>query len=157
MDLVRAVRDLEDARDGVELGERMVLRHAGAPCAWMARSITHVATAGAATLIAETSTRAPRLPTVSISQAVLSTSRRTCSILTRASEIQWRTTPWSMIGLPNVDREAVRRHSSSSARSAIPIARMAWWMRPGPSRSCASRKPSPSSPSRFAAGTRTSS
>jgi hypothetical protein len=123
----------------------------------MARSITQVATAGAATLIAETSMRAPRLPTVSMSQAVLSTSRRTCSIFTRASEIQLWTTPWSTIGRPKVDREAVRRQSISSARSAIPIARIAWWMRPGPSRSCASRNPSPSSPSRFAAGTRTSS
>ena len=32
---------------------------------------------------------------------------------------------------------------------------MTWWMRPGPSRFCAIRKPSPRSPSRFAAGTRT--
>ena len=84
-----------------------------------------MATSGAATLIADTSIRAPRLPTVSISHAVLSTSRRTCSIRTRASEIQRWTTPWSMIGLPNVDRSATRRHIISSARSAIPIARIA--------------------------------
>ena len=37
-----------------------------------------------------------------------------------------------MIGRPKVERAAVRRHSISSARSAIPIARIAWWMRPGP-------------------------
>ena len=73
------------------------------PCAWIARSITQVATSGAATLIADTSIRAPRFPTVSISHAVLSTSRRTCSIRTRASEIQRWTTPCSMIGRPNVD------------------------------------------------------
>ena len=41
------------------------------PCAWIARSITHVATSGEATLIAETSIHAPRLPTVSISQGGL--------------------------------------------------------------------------------------
>ena len=33
---------------------------------------------------------------------------------------------------------------------------MTWWMRPGPSRFCAMRKPSPGSPSVFATGTRTS-
>ncbi len=42
------------------------------------------------------------------------------------------------------------------ARSAIPISRMQWWMRPGPSRACAMANPPPSSPTRFAAGTRTS-
>jgi hypothetical protein len=95
------------------------------PCAWIARSITQVATSGAATLIAETSIRAPRLPTVSISQAVLSTSNRTCSIRIRASAIQCWTTPCSMIGRPNVDRVAVRSHIISSARSDMPIARIA--------------------------------
>ena len=57
------------------------------------------------------------------------------------------------------ERDALRVRSTiiSSARSATPIARIAWWMRPGPSRACAIAKPSPSPPSRFAAGTRTSS
>ena len=64
-----------------------------APCAWIARSSTQVATAGAATFSAEISIRAPRLPIVSISQAVLSVSRRTCSIRIRASAIQCWTTP----------------------------------------------------------------
>lgn len=40
------------------------------------------------------------------------------------------------------------------ARSAMPISRMQWWMRPGPSRAWAMAKPVPSSPIRFAAGTR---
>ena len=39
----------------------------------------------------------------------------------------------------------------------MPIARMQWWMRPGPSRACAIAKPPPSSPRRYSAGTRTSS
>lgn len=47
------------------------------------------------------------------------------------------------------------RHISSMARSAIPISRMQWWMRPGPSRAWAMAKPPPSSPTRFVAGTRT--
>ena len=38
-------------------------------------------------------------------------------------------------GLPNAMRSFARRHISSIARSAAPIARMQWWMRPGPSRS----------------------
>jgi hypothetical protein len=48
------------------------------------------------------------------------------------------------------------RHISSSARSAAPIRRMQWWMRPGPSRAWAIANPPPSSPIRFVAGTRTS-
>ena len=36
---------------------------------------------------------------------------------------------------------------SSNARCIWPSQRMTWWMRPGPSRFCAMRKPSPGSPS----------
>ena len=45
---------------------------------------------------------------------------------------------------------------SASARSAMPMARMQWWIRPGPSRAWAIMKPSPSPASRLLAGTRTS-
>src|SRR3954452_17699359 len=45
----------------------------------------------------------------------------------------------------------------SNARRETPSQRMQWWMRPGPRRCWAIRKPAPSSPSRFSAGTRTSS
>ena len=45
-------------------------------------------------------------------------------------------------------RLTARRHIRSNARSQMPIQRMQWWMRPGPSRSCAMVKPAPSSPSR---------
>ena len=64
-------------------------------------------------------------------------------------------TPWSASGLPNATRICARLHISSSARSAMPIARMQWWMRPGPSRACAIANPPPSSPSMFSFGTRT--
>ncbi len=100
---------------------------------------------------------APWLPTVSISQAVLSTSSRACSMRTRDCAIQCCTMPWSAIGRPKVTRDTVRRHISSSARSAMPMSRMQWWIRPGPSRACAIAKPSPSSATRCDAGTRTES
>ena len=61
--------------------------------------------------------RAPRLPTVSISHAVLSTSRRTCSIFTRASEIQRWTTPWSMMARP--ERRPRRRAPAHHLQRAL--------------------------------------
>src|SRR3989442_546868 len=64
-----------------------------APNAWIAWSITHCATFGAMTLIAEISTRADSLPPVSISHAVLSTSSRACSMRIRDSAIQSWITP----------------------------------------------------------------
>ncbi len=63
----------------------------------------------------------------------------------------------SASGPPKATRSLARRHIISSARSALPIARMQWWMRPGPRRSWAIVKPPPRSPSRLAAGTRQSS
>ena len=45
---------------------------------------------------------------------------------------------------------------SAKARSAIPMARMVWWMRPGPRRAWAIMKPSPSPAIRLLTGTRTS-
>lgn len=44
---------------------------------------------------------------------------------------------------------------SSSARSAAPMARMQWWIRPGPSRAWLIAKPSPSPLSTSLAGTLT--
>ena len=44
--------------------------------------------------------------------------------------------------VPNISRGSWRgSHISSSARSATPISRMQWWMRPGPRRSWAILKP----------------
>ena len=101
--------------------------------------------------------RACLLPTVSISQAALRVSRRAISISMRDSAIQSCTLARSANGWPKVTREAARAHISSSARSAAPIVRMQWWMRPGPRRAWAIKKPWPSSLSdQFEAGTRTS-
>ena len=58
------------------------------PWTWIARSMTRSATFGAATLIAAISVRACLLPTVSISHAVFSVSRRIISRSMRASAIQ---------------------------------------------------------------------
>ena len=91
-----------------------------------------------------------------MSQAVLSTSSRSCSTRTRDSAIQSRTTPCSAMGRPKATRSEARRHMASMATSAMPIERMQWWMRPGPSRAWAMAKPVPSSPMRLLAGTRTS-
>jgi hypothetical protein len=51
-----------------------------------------------------------------------------------ASATQSMTLAFSAIGRPKVVRDSARRHNSSSARSAAPMERMQWWMRPGPSR-----------------------
>jgi hypothetical protein len=107
-------------------------------------------------LIAAISEAAPLAPNRSISQAVLSTSSRACSTSIRDWAICSRTTPWSASGRPNATRSRARRTIRSMARSAIPISRMQWWMRPGPSRAWAMAKPPPSSPSRLVTGTRTS-
>ena len=111
---------------------------------------------GVAILMAWISVCAALLPTVSISQAALSTSSRSCSTRTRDSAIQSLITPCSASGLPKATRASARAHISSIARSATPIERMQWWIRPGPSRACAIANPSPSAAIRLAAGTRTS-
>ena len=72
-------------------------------------------------MIAAISTRAWRLPTVSISQAVFIVSSRTISSSIRDSAIQSWMLAFSAIGLPNVTRLSARWHSRSSARSAMPI------------------------------------
>src|SRR5665811_1408897 len=92
VDLVRAVGQVEHPGLGIELGQQGVL--AGIPpCACMERSMTQVAISGTATLMAEISTAAPRLPTVSINHAVLRTRRRACSIRIRLCAIHSCTTP----------------------------------------------------------------
>ena len=82
--------------------------------------------------------------------------RRACSISMRESAIHSRTTPCSASGLPNATRSVTRRHIRSSARSATPMQRMQWWMRPGPSRAWAMANPEPSWLRRLVTGTRTS-
>ena len=127
-----------------------------APWTCTALSTIHSTVAGAAILIAWISVCAPLLPTVSMSQAALRVSSRSCSMRTRDSAIQSRMTPWSDSGLPKATRLAARSTMSSSERSAMPTRRMQGGMRPGPRRAWAMAKPAPSSPMRLLAGTRTS-
>ena len=111
---------------------------------------------GTATLMPEISVAADLLPTVSIRWAVRSTYSRAMSISMRDSAIQSWMSPFWATSVPNVGALAASaRPCSSSARSATPIARMQWWMRPGPRRACEMAKPPPSSPSRLSTGTRT--
>ena len=128
-----------------------------APNAWMARSITVVASRAATDLDGGDLDPAPFAPTVSISHAAFIVSRRACSISMRDSAISAWIVPWSAIGWPNATRCCVRSHISRSAFSAMPMARMQWWIRPGPRRACAIANPPPSSPRRYSAGMRTSS
>ena len=103
----------------------------------------------------EISTRASRCPCRSIFQAACNTIRRAASIEARDSAIHCWTVCRVASGLPGaISRSAECRHIISKARSQMPIQRMQWWMRPGPSRSCAMTNPAPRAPSRFAAGTR---
>ena len=128
-----------------------------APCTCIARSSTSWCICAATTLVIEISWRAARLPSVSIFQAACSTIQRAASISIRDFATKSWTNCLSASLPPNASRWWARSHISSNARSAEPIARMQWWMRPGPSRAWAIVKPSPRGPSRFSSGTRTSS
>ncbi len=125
------------------------------PWIWMAASITFWAMLGATTLICEISLIAPLAPTVSIIHAALSVSSRACSIAMRAFATRRALPPSCARGLPKATRLSARAHRSSSARSAAPITRMQWWMRPGPRRPCAISKPRPMPAITFSFGTRT--
>src|SRR5205814_1764137 len=90
-------------------------------------------------------------------QAAIRVSRRACSTSMRDFATKSWTNCLSASLPPKVSREFARLHIISMARSAVPIARMQWWMRPGPSRSWAITKPAWRGPSRLASGTRQSS
>ncbi len=115
-------------------------------------------TLAATTLIIEISWRAARLPSVSIFQAACSTISRAPSISMR--ELGDEVLDELLLGERPAEGLAIHGARGTSARARArppPIARMQWWMRPGPSRSWAITKPAPRSPSRLAAGTRQSS
>ena len=99
-------------------------------------------------MTALTHTRASALPIVSIAFAARSTISRIASISMRALAITSVFLPRRASGLPNASRLRPRRTISSRARSAAPIERMQWWMRPGPRRTWEISKPRPS-PSRM--------
>ena len=89
-------------------------------------------------------------------QAAFRVSSRACSVSIRDLAMKSWTNCFSASLPPNASRSFARLHIISIARSQVPIARMQWWMRPGPRRSCAITNPAWRGPSRFSAGTRQS-
>mmetsp|Transcript_21783 Transcript_21783/g.68237 ORF Transcript_21783/g.68237 Transcript_21783/m.68237 type:complete len:255 (+) Transcript_21783:319-1083(+) len=87
--------------------------------------------------------------------AAFSVSSRTCSSSTRLHAIACSVAPCRARSCPKARRVLARAHSAARARSATPMLRMQWCMRPGPSRACAIAKPPPSSCSKLARDTRT--
>ena len=77
----------------------------------------------------------------SIFQAACMVSSRAPSISIRDFAMKSWTNCFSASGPPKASRSIARVHMSSSARSAAPMARMQWWMRPGPRRAWAMAKP----------------
>ncbi len=110
MHLVRAVGQSQRRgrpRRRPPAGSRRTGRRA--PCSWMAMSITSSAMVGTATLICDTSLRAPASPLVSSSHAVCSTSSRAWLIAMRAFAIRSRLPPRFASGLPNATRSVAAR------------------------------------------------
>ena len=100
-----------DRRRCAATGRRRTARRAAVsdetpapPCTWMARSMICCTARGTAILIAWISVIACLLPTVSMSHAVLSTSRRSASSWMRDSATHSRTTPCSASVRPNACR-----------------------------------------------------
>jgi hypothetical protein len=153
--LVRPIDDAHGALVGIGLGEREVAADAGRAVRLDRQSTTLHETFGATTLIIAISARAALLPATSIIFAAFSVSSRAWSIMQRLSAMRSCQIDCSDRGLPNAVRATSRSIIISSARSAAPMDRMQWWMRPGPRRPCAISKPRPSPSRMFATGTRT--
>ena len=127
-----------------------------APCICMARSMISHTRAGTMAFTALTHTRASALPISSMALAARSTISRMASISIRARAMASVLPPSLARGRPKASRLRPRTHISSRARSAAPMERMQWWMRPGPRRSWEISKPRPSPSSTLPSGTRTS-
>ena len=139
-----------------ELASGRSIDQPSAPCTWMARSITSWSTRAPQNLSSAISTRAFDAPWLSHSHALCSAMRRSARMSADDSAIISWIICFSMSSSPLVSRLIARSHIMSNAASHWPTHRIAWWMRPPFRRFCASTKPSPSSPTRFATGTRQS-
>mmetsp|Transcript_11670 Transcript_11670/g.49908 ORF Transcript_11670/g.49908 Transcript_11670/m.49908 type:complete len:218 (+) Transcript_11670:132-785(+) len=114
------------------------------PCSCIAASMTKSAAFGAATLHAAMAPLAVLLPSLSSRRAASSVASRAPSKVTRITPSVCSTFPFAASGFPNATRSAARRAASRSARSPMPMSRMQWCRRPGPSRPCAISNPRPS-------------
>mmetsp|Transcript_1761 Transcript_1761/g.4004 ORF Transcript_1761/g.4004 Transcript_1761/m.4004 type:complete len:244 (-) Transcript_1761:732-1463(-) len=122
----------------------------------MAASMTDSAAAGAATLHAAMAPFATLFPSRSRRRAASSVANLAPSSITRERPRVCSTDPFSTSVFPNATRELARRAASWSALSPIPMRRMQWCSRPGPSRPCAISNPRPSPSNMLStAGTRT--
>mmetsp|Transcript_30235 Transcript_30235/g.90681 ORF Transcript_30235/g.90681 Transcript_30235/m.90681 type:complete len:356 (-) Transcript_30235:298-1365(-) len=128
-----------------------------APWAWMQRSTTIWTAPGTCALTSDSiwRVRPSRLPCTSIISAARYTKRRHISISARDLATSWRIVSNLASGFPNALRSCTRRTMCESARSALPISRMQWWMRPGPSLPWLISKPRPSPRRTLPTGTRT--
>ena len=95
------------------------------------------------------STRDAAAPSLSIFHAAYRVSSRAAVISASESATQFWMVCFSASNEWWMVRDTARSHSMSNARLDWPNHRMQWWIRPGPNRSWARRKPSPSLPTRF--------
>mmetsp|Transcript_28633 Transcript_28633/g.97540 ORF Transcript_28633/g.97540 Transcript_28633/m.97540 type:complete len:223 (+) Transcript_28633:211-879(+) len=130
-----------------------------APWSCMAWSAIRWSVAGTNALTMERSWRvcASVLPLASMRCAASRTRWRAASMSPRARATSSSTPSRAASGLPKATRDSARAHMSESARSHWPMARMQWWMRPGPRRRWAISKPLPGSQRTESFGTRRSS
>ena len=114
-------------------------------------------TLGIATFTPAISARAACPPTLSSTHAACNTCSRNCfNWIHESAIISWTICFFESCS-PFVTRDSARSQILSNAYFAWLTARIAWWMRPPPSRVCAMTKAWPSPPSTASFGTRTSS
>jgi hypothetical protein len=100
---------------------------------------------------------APNLKRViDLARVAWRTRSRNCSIWIHESAIITWTSCLRASVSPFVSRDNARSHIIPKACLTTPTVRIAWWIRPPPRRVWATANPSPRSPRRWSAGTRTS-
>jgi hypothetical protein len=112
-----------------------------APCIWMAWSMIWQQRSGTMAFTALTHTRASALPRVSIALAASAPSGAWPRSRCGPGEMTSMFLPRFASFLPKASRLMPRSTIISMARSAAPMERMQWWMRPGPRRTCEISKP----------------
>jgi len=121
----------------------------------MARSMTLSAIVGATTLIMAISARATLFHDgVHHVGGLQDQQPRLLDLHPRLGDVA-RIVPWSASFLPNATRDCTRWQHHLQGAFGLPMVRMQWWMRPGPSRPWAISKPRPSPRRILDAGTRT--
>ena len=122
---------------------------------WVVFIAMSVRMSAASTLVAATYWRTSAVDELSISQAVYM--HEQAELLDLHPRVGDPHLDRLLVGQqrPWVWRDSARSHIMSNIFFALAMERMAWWMRPPPSRRCATSNALPSPPSRLSAGTRT--